>query len=577
MFFKGNNKSWVLLAGLVCLIVMAIINIVFIADFASGHMKSDHWRHFNQILIPASEGVADFKYYWKNHHPNPILHFYEVFISGPIFNYDLKNDAYVSLSIHLVILGLLFTVFKKSVQDIKSSFLLVSAFVFLTIYWLSILTPHTFLWTLISLQSLGYIFGILAICSLVVFSLPEQFQLASRNKILLVASICCLGLLLNFDYGLLFFGSCFGALLVIALFHRDWRLLKETVILAVIFGVFTLLVNKLLLPPGSSSEGLDLVALLSTIPDFVLGIYHAIASAVVGETVFRPAFLKGVDRSLLYYFVVFGIGLFYTASGFIALKMGRKALPFLALLIYPVLFGLAVFLFRDTDSFAIYIGAPRYATNYKLGWIACFILIFMALGPYFQKRSFRFGFSAIALLLLGGWLYGTKRSYNTGYYWEASGDMKEITLYVAGVEPEATYRLNAELVGGNRNYDDTLAFLVDNKYNVFSEHYDHSDLLDRFKQNRDLFISSESNGFSYKITAKNGKGRECVVIDVPEGQAYKLIIDRNDTQRRHMKLFLPQGETESRFEVMPGTNIFYGVGLPSEEKICGTGMIEISR
>lgn len=573
MFGKKTRKPMVLLVAAAIFLLVAM-NVYFIMSYSSGEIVADHWRHFDEILIPVEEGEASFWVFWANHHPNPILHWYEILISGPIFNYDLKYDALFSLSLHALIFFLLW----RTVSNVSGNIhplLFGLGVVFSGFYWFSLITPHTFLWTLISLQSLGYIFGILIFVSLLIFSQSEVLNLKGT---LIVAALCCLSVLLNFDYGVLFFGSTLGAMWLHIFWNRDWKLAQNAILLMIFVGFFAFIIRTFLIPESEGSN-LNVVESLKSFPQYFIGLFTAIASGVIGENIYRPNFIADKDgREILKILIMCFVCLIYFLAAMLALKMKRKSLPFLALLIFPALFSLAVFISREPANFDVYLSVPRYATNFKLGWLAA-ILIFLLNWQIFSKNKLsKCAFFAVVFIGILLWSAGTRETFTIARYWEASSERNEVLIYMTATESDSKIKLGPNIVGSNANYQNTLDYLQKNKLSVFSDQYDSGELLKIQKSLKSSLAQDKRTEFDYRLNASRSADRysqRCVKTQSIPNQAFRLKLENVDN--KNVSVSVPTGSSIDRFSVLPGTNIFYGFANSNIIKICvfGAGSIQL--
>lgn len=570
MFF-GKESSRNNLLHVVFLAAFSILNIAFISNYSSGLIIADHWRHFAEILIPLSEGGQSFKLFWANHHPNPILHLHELTYSK-FFNFDLKYDAYLSFTLHVAMFLFLFAAFLRNTSAGNE---IGKVFVFAGVgaFWFGILTPHTFLWTLISLQSLGYIFGILLAVLLTLYSRSPG---SSRRSSVLISSVCILGVLLNFDYGVLFFVSTFLAIFVHILWNRDWKLFKSLAVVTCssVIGILTI---KFGLIGSSGGGGFAIWDSLKALPEFIRSFFLSVASGLYGEVVFRPSFFspKGERNGLLMLVSVFS-ALLYLALAMRALKLKRLGLPFLALMIYPAIFSYAVFVSRDSGDFSIYLGAPRYATNFKIGWMAA-LFVAGAWGLEWAKgKPSRVILGAMTVLCSIYWCFVTSESFKIGQYWEATSNRDEVIIYMAGTEQDATIILDSTIVGGNINYQKSLTYLTKNQLNVFSDEYSRGELLEKHIANKTDYVENSGPVFSFALEVSDNKDQfkqECVQIASQADKAFKLRLEHIGSPTKRIFVYLPTGKAVERHQALPGENIFFGKHNKDNAKICVSGSV----
>lgn len=563
----GKNIVWLTVAFVFLLVA---INFHFIVNYSSGLIKADHWRHFEEILIPLEQGTTSFRLWWENHHPNPILHLYEVLVSGPVFQFDLKYDALFSLALHVLIFLLLWRAVYK-VTEGPDIYKLALGIIFSGFYWFSIITPHTFLWTLISLQSLGFVFGILAAVSLLNFSGSEAPAVKDTVKIFIW---CTLGILLNFDYGVLFFGSILAALFLHILWNRDWELVKQAFLLTCLLGLSTYVISKVFIP-DSVGVKMDILATVKNFVQYLWGVSTSIASGIVGENIYRPNFLA-VKEQYGIANIVFTCALtvVYLIAVFAALKMKRRALILLSLLAYPGLFSLAVFMGRETQDFHVYLSAPRYATNFKIGWLAAILVFFMYWRFFDLTRFMRWTSIVLASASIIFWSYGTLATFKVAHYWEASSDRSEVLLYMVGTEDVATVKLDRSITGANINYEPVVEFLLKKEYNVFSKGYDAGELLKKYQENQKSFELHSEPAYRFKMEASKSVDRfsdKCLSIPSIAEKSFQLELDYVDTGR--LFVTIPVGDSVERYQALSGTNIFYGASSRNDAKICVAGSI----
>ena len=55
-------------------IFLALNAVAFVAATPSPYLRSDVWRHMEEIIIPFLNGTANLSILWSDHQPMPLLH-----------------------------------------------------------------------------------------------------------------------------------------------------------------------------------------------------------------------------------------------------------------------------------------------------------------------------------------------------------------------------------------------------------------------------------------------------------------------------------------------------------------------
>lgn len=566
MFLQSNKLTLELSIksiGVLLVVGLILLNFWMVSDFSGGHIRADHWRHFRQILIPVAEGEADFRIFWANHHPNPMLHFYEILIADPVFGYDLRLDGLVSFSLHVCIyLMIMWSVSSLLDQGFRDSIVSFSGII-IGLYWFSIPTVITFGWTLVSLQSLGYIFGIIAIAT-VAKAAVRGFAL---KETVVAALFCSLGIFLNFDYGILFFVAVAGILFILVTYNSCVSKIREkspffslkgvnlnalrflivyTAVALLTIAFITVFLLTTYKNSALTSDGITLKMLL----EFIEGSARSISSALIGENVFRDFYKE--SPSVIRYIGVWVPSATYMLICFVAMvRLRFKALPYLALAAYPVLFGLAVFLSREANDFSLYLSYPRYATNFRLGWIGAFVLatqIVLSFDKVKFEEKHKIAVGVLLTVCMAVW--STHISYKAKEkfaYVELSADRNELVLYMTGTDPVSDIRLDRAILGSARDYQDSLDFLVENELNVFSPRYGQSDMLKDYKEGFAKTVDAPIVNFI--ISKTDDRAATCIELSepiralinygTPGTKSRRAWINIRMNERRHAVLLVP--------------------------------------
>ncbi len=573
------RARWIFLFGLLALAGLIVLHFAFIYNFSNAHPRSDQWRHITKIIIPWSSGDVSPKILWSNHHPNPLLHFYQIFIAGPIFDWDVRKDAYFSLTLHILIYLSLAVVTLRLAKDKMSPFLLFGIFA-TGAYFLLFQTTLTWVWTLVSLQSLGYVFGIAMLIALSRFGMLNQAtSLTKETRVsLILGLITIITVLMNFDYGVIFFLSAFGAMTLVSIFHRDKALFLQMIIYAGISVVGILLIKLLLLPSGKEGEGVSVIALITGLPDLVKAYFYSISSAFWGESWFRDFTIHGSGVFLPALSIAFTTFVFLGAA-LAALSKGRRGLLMLGLMIYSALFSLAVFTARDAGDFTILLSSSRYATNFKLSWVGAFLALalYAAEAVKFMPRQRWMGLTCgVFMVALISGAVATNMSWDKAKNLRAAYDRDEMMVYILGTDPSANFRLPSSVVGSNRNFDASLNFLVENEYSVFNPKFRPGPQLAIY---RDLKMQIEGNpANSYKIVMdsravpakKSDRVDLCIELtNLPTDGPVILEIDHlNDKRIYNGRLRLRAKDYKRVLSALPGQTRHYVQPGVDKMKVC---------
>jgi len=570
---------WIFLLGLIVLAGLVTLHFAFIYNFSNAHPRSDQWRHITKIVIPWSSGDVSPKILWSNHHPNPLLHLYQIFIAGPIFDWDVRKDAYFSLTLHILIYLSLAVATLRLAKEKTSAFLLFGIFA-TGAYFLLFQTTLTWVWTLVSLQSLGYVFGVTMLIALSRFGMLDQAASAKKETrvSIILGLITIMTVLLNFDYGVIFFLSAFGAMTLVSIFHRDKALFFQMIIYAGLSVVGILLIKLLLLPSGKEGEGVSIISLITGSPDLVKAYFYSLSSAFWGESWFRDFTIHGSGVFLPALSIAFTT-LVFLGAALAALSKGRRGLLMLGLMIYSALFSLAVFTARDAGDFTIYLSSSRYATNFKLSWVGVFLALalFAAEAVKCMPRQRWMGLICgvfIIGLTSGG--VATNMSWDKAKNLRAAYDRDEMMIYILGTDPSANFRLPASIVGSNRNFDASLNFLVENEYSVFNPKFRPGPQLAAYQ---DLKMQSEiTPSKSFKIAMdsravpekKSDRVDLCVELtNLPTDAPIILEIDHvNNTRIYNGRLRLRAKNYKRVLSALPGQTRHYVKPGVDKMKVC---------
>lgn len=495
--------------------LLAINALLFIFFTASPHVRSDVWRHLENVVIPFLDGSEGWSILWSNHHPSPLLHIIQI-INIKFLGFRLDYEAYLGFVFQLLITVFIVNRVLSATKGEPRNTHIVDYLcaLLITVIALGFNSLDQYTWPLLTTVQYLYFFG------LVVFLATDRcIQEASRLNYLALAAACLLSMFANADYGTIFLISVLAILFIISMLERRATYLRPALVIfcvwIVYFSVLHAVIPESPYRPSSSLLSALVYLLqdpLATLTQFSMGLFAGVVDIVSIKGSF-PAVEPYLPFIALLLFMVY----FFVFVSYLKKGAYRVSIAPLALMSVTVMFAASVLLNRT-----IFIGhnpwgltAPRYVPTFKLGVIGMIWAIWQMFKISPPASGFYWRRPASIVLVLVTSLILILQVAQIIRGWSQEPGIREnnengaLAIYLAGKPSENAISLPFSVIGFSKpgqDYHHAMNFLKENELSVFSDEFPESDLLDRHIHSKmqfyasDIFKLVEVTGGNYKET-----------------------------------------------------------------------------
>lgn len=492
--------------------LLASNTFLFIFYTASPYVRSDVWRHLEDIIIPFLEHTEGLSILWSNHHPSPLLHTLHI-INIKYFGFRLDYDAYLGYFFQVITTLLILKIIISTAGENRKIGIVSGLFLLLIIsIELGFNTLDQYTWPLLTTVQYLYFFGIV-----VFLTVDRCIQRESRRAYLAVAVAALVLMLANTSYGTIFLMSTIAVLmLVYALDRRAAYLRSALIIFAVWVTYYSILVY--IIPSGpyrpSSSLTPALLRLLEQ-PLVVLTQFSLGLSAGLIDIVSIKRGFTGSEQLLVFVALLLTLLLVLIFITYLARGLYRVSMTPLLLMFMPVIFAASALINRASiirgDEWGLTV--TRYAPTFKfsiIGMIWAVWLIANAL-PLTRNRPIRGAGRTVAAVLVFLILIVQGVQIVTGWRQvpglQRKNDNDALAVYLAGTTPENSVTLPFTVRGfiaPARKLRDAQAYLERNQLNVFSSKFPRGPILEQYVESRRQFKAAAT---SMTVGMENGKYR----------------------------------------------------------------------
>lgn len=582
--------------------LLACNALAFIYAATAPQIRSDVYRHLEEIVLPLIQGQAGLSILWTNHHPSPLLHLIQL-ANLEFFDFRLDYEAYLGLFFQVVGTALILkTLLAESANETRRRGPgdVLFAFVFVAIA-LGFNSPVQYTWPLLATVQYLYFFGI------VLFLLVDRcIRARSGARLLGVAVAALVFLFANADYAIIFLASIIALLVLIYCLERRTEYLHTVLVLASVWAVYSVSM-WIILPKGPSSQIMstgEIIMNLLEHPIYNVTRFAVSLSTGLVDTVSLKEKFPGTEYLLIGLALLQALIFVAIYITYLQKKLHRKSITPLALMMVAVLFFASVVIYRFwlLDNTVWSTASDRWAPTYKLAvlgmlwalWVICKESKLSRTSV--SSRVLKVGAvltACLILLIQGVQIYA---SWAKLPVLRRHTDMAAMAVYLAGKTTENDIVLPANITETmlQGEYADVISYLEKNRLNVFSENYPAGDLLKQHLNAHRAFDTRENalvvavrqgefgNGISrsgslnvhWKILPTG------ILIDNTTGTTLylRLRVSSSSYVRLGIELLSQPGRGDTRkFHVYQGyQNLFFslGQGEKMEIKTAKDNMIE---
>lgn len=493
-----------------CFVLLSLNALAFIVFAVSPHIQADVFRHLREIVLPFIDGRKGLSILWSNHHPSPLLHLIQI-ANLKFLGFRLDYEAYLGFFFQILTT---FVILKNisSMADFGHRGIRIvgiAGMILIACISFGFNSRVQYTWPLLATVQYLYFFGIV-----VFLSVDKCIHGESINRHLLIASTSIAFMFANADYGTIFLASIIVTTMLAYLLDRRAVYLRASVVLAAAWIAYRLFMLTIL--PDKVAPHLNMMAVLEYLvrnsPRIFMQFSIALSSGLVDLAFLKrtfpgaESFLIGVSLLVTLLFIV-------TFITYFRYRLFRVSTIPVALMLVSIFFSAPTVIFRQSflgnDIWSL--AVPRYVPTFKLAIIGMLWALWLILRERISVRgkSLRWYYIAIAVMSIGTGLFiqGAQiyAVWKSATYIRFNVDNHALGVFLAGKTLENNIQLPREIVGGNKNYQDVLAYLEKNKLNVFSDNFPDSSLLDQHVESRRRFYASDTKMLISYENLEHGK------------------------------------------------------------------------
>lgn len=564
MTFNKKIQNILLLLGLSLLLYPILIHI---HDASIAYVTADVWRNLNDFFIPMHNNGFSFLKLWGGNgaHVAPYFHLYE-YINFKYFGFIHTYDVYFGTFFR--ILNTLILMFYAQYIFRESRFVLLPTIGIALIY-LSFNPFATYEWNQVALRSLPEFFSIL------IFMTIDQY-LKTQKKIYFVALIALSSFSAFFMTIDLAIVSFIGILTILILtYHKEQ---KERTLNIFLLLVGLIIINKLafhFLSQGIAASKLVLVhgqtiadifsswdALIANLNHFAVTQSNGFYNILLFKHIYNLS-----DTTILIIAYIYLSILIITVVLFIFLKLYKQTYIPLFLILYSVLIGIAITVYRFNPSVNSFMVAatPRNSMFFLLGFIGFLLTLYVIFKNSTKIVYLKWFYSLLTISLIAINLIQIYHADLRRPYLKNNNDRNALAVFMIGLK-ENNITLPPHIIGKNGRIKEKAVFMKENKLNVYSMHYPKSGVFLNYYRHYNQYDKSTS---LEKPFQKNGD------VTYQKTKPKELTLSNQSNQNIIVKVeiypnrFIPKGLTvlhQEEFDIYKGSQSFY-FEIPTKEKL----------